>query len=99
MLHHDLVGRVQSKECYYMFTNTFLHFYVVFYQKIYDFIIFISFFDKALKFPQQNINNQKLELVIRNCHCNYMIRTKLVLVLVLAEHHILRAKDLPFQKP
>ena len=44
MLHHGLVGRVQNKQSYCMFTYTFAAiFCVLFHQKICIFIIFISF--------------------------------------------------------
>ena len=43
MLHHRSVGRVQIKECHFIFTYTFSHFFVVFHQKSLFFIL-ISFF-------------------------------------------------------
>ena len=44
MLHHGLVGRVQNKQSYCMFTYTFAAiFSVLFHQKICVFIIFVSF--------------------------------------------------------
>ena len=42
MQHHSSVWRVQSKEYYFMFTYTFVHFLIK--------EIFISFFDEALSF-------------------------------------------------
>ena len=53
------MGRVLSKECYFVFTCTFLTFFVVFYLNICVFIIFISFFDKISFFEQQNINQSE----------------------------------------
>ena len=34
MLNHESVGWVQNKECYFMFSSTFWHVYIVFYHKI-----------------------------------------------------------------
>ena len=67
MLHYEPVGRVQSKECYFMSTYTFWHFCAVFHQKISVFIIFISFSDEVSNFRNRTLTNQKSELVIRNC--------------------------------
>ena len=46
MLHHVPVGRVHSKECYFIFTYNFFTYFVDFHQKIVVFIIFISFLMK-----------------------------------------------------
>ena len=59
MLHHGLVENVRSKECY--ITYTFFAFYVVFYQKIGDFLILISFFDEVSNFSNKISTNQKPE--------------------------------------
>ena len=64
MLHHGSVGRVQSKECYFMFTYTSAFFIV--------FIIFISFFGEASNFHNRILISQKSELVIRSCQWNFM---------------------------
>ena len=48
MLHHGSVGQVHSKECYFMFTYTFWHFFVVFYQNICVFVLSIYLFDRYL---------------------------------------------------
>ena len=45
----------------------FKRFIVVFHHKICAFLNFYFFFWQSIKFPQQNINQQKQELVIRNC--------------------------------
>ena len=63
-------GRVPNKDCYFMFTFTFWHFFVVFHQKICIFIIFISFFWWNITFLQQNINLWEPELVIKDCLWN-----------------------------
>ena len=44
ILHHGSVGRVQSKECYFMFSSTFLAFLLLFFIKELVFKIFITFF-------------------------------------------------------
>ena len=59
MLHHGSVRQVQSKVCYFIVTDTFLSFFVVFHHKNYAFIIFISFFDEISNFPEQNINQSE----------------------------------------
>ena len=58
MLHHGSVGQVQSKECYFRLIFTFLAFFVVFYQQICAFIIFISFLDEVANF-RDRINQSK----------------------------------------
>ena len=63
MLHEGSVGRGQNKGCYFMFSCTFLEFFVVvvvLHHKICVFIIFIS----------SILTSQKQELVIRNCQWN-----------------------------
>ena len=71
MLYHRLVGWVQSKECSFVFTNTFLAFFIVFHHEICVFIILISFFNEISNFCNKIISwNQKLELLIRNCQWN-----------------------------
>ena len=60
MLHHGPVGRVQSKECYFMFTYILLAYVFVFHQKICVFVFFIYFFGWSIKFPQQNINQSEI---------------------------------------
>ena len=67
MLHNGSVGRVQSKQCYFMFTYTFLVLFCLFSSKNCVFIIFISFFDEVSSFRNRILTNQKPELVIRNC--------------------------------
>ena len=58
MLHHGSMGRVHSKECYFIFAFTFLafffFFFVIFHQKYWIFIIFISFFDKVSNFSNRS---------------------------------------------
>ena len=71
MLHHGLVNRIQNKECYVMFSYTFLTFFV------YLFVCFSSwnlcfyhfhfFFGWSIKFPQQNINHSEIG-VGAECH-------------------------------
>ena len=71
MLYHRLLGRVQSKECSFVFTNTFLAFFIVFHHEICVFIILISFFNEISNFRNKILSwNQKLELVIINCQWN-----------------------------
>ena len=45
-----------------MLIYAILVFFVVFHHKIGVFIIFISFFKKSLKFPQQNINQSETRI-------------------------------------
>ena len=66
MLHHGLVGQVQSKECSFMFTYTFLTFFCCPSSKILRFYLF-SPFDEVSSFCSRILINQKPELVIRNC--------------------------------
>ena len=57
MLHHESVGQVQSKECYFMFTYTFLTFYC-FHLKI----VFLSFsflFLTKIEYPQIDFNQSE----------------------------------------
>ena len=61
MLHHGSVGQVQSKECYFIITYTFLAFFCCFTSKICVFIIFISFFDEVSNFGNRILNSQKPE--------------------------------------
>ena len=79
ILHHELVERVQKKECYFMLPCVFLAFLVIFHHKICVFIIFISFFDEASNFCHRISTNKKQELVIYNSQWNYMQRRKLLL--------------------
>ena len=72
MLHHGSVGRVHSKECYFLFAYTFLAFFYRFLSKILCFIIFTSFFDEVSNFRYRTLTNQKPELVIINCQWNCM---------------------------
>ena len=75
MLHHMSLGQLNnSKECYFMFPDTFLAFFNVFHQKFFVFIIFISFFDEVWNFHNRILTNRKPEMVIRNCQ---MINYKL----------------------
>ena len=53
-----LVGWVHSKECYFIFTHTFLTFFCSFSSKKMCFYHFHIFFWGSIKFPQQNIINQ-----------------------------------------
>ena len=76
MFHHGSVGRVQSKECYLMFTDTFRAFIVVFDQKNCLSIIFISCFDEVSNFPNRILTSQKAQLVIKNCQWNCMLWNK-----------------------
>ena len=71
MLHQGSVERIQSKECYFKFTHTFLAFFIVFHQKICVFIIFISsFFWWSIEAPQQNINQTETGRFCQgNCIC------------------------------
>ena len=69
MLHHGSVGRVQNKEWQFIFAYSLLAFFYVFHQKMYAFIIFISFFDEVSKFRNRKLTNHKQDLVIRNYQC------------------------------
>ena len=55
------MGQVHSKECYILFTDSFLAFFVDFHQKMCVFIIFISFFDEVSNFRNRILTNQKPE--------------------------------------
>ena len=75
-----LVGWVHSKECYFIFTHTFLTFFCSFSSKKMCFYHFHIFFWGSIKFPQQNIINQsETETVIWNylwkclLHCNSLV--------------------------
>ena len=70
MLHHGSVGQVQSKEYYFMFTYTFVTFFVVFHQKICVFIIFISFSDELANCHNKILTSLKPGLMIKNCQWN-----------------------------
>ena len=57
MLQHVSVGRVQGKECYYMFTYTFLVFFC--FSTNIVLLSFLSLFLRIIKFLKQNINQSK----------------------------------------
>ena len=62
---HGSEEQVQSKECYYMFTDTF--FYCCWFSlKNCVFIILISFFGEVSNFCNRILTNQKPGLVIKN---------------------------------
>ena len=61
---------IQSKECYFMFTYTFLSFL----SKNLCFYHFHFFFYEVSKFRNRILIIQKLELMIRNCQWNCMGR-------------------------
>ena len=60
MSHHGSVGRVQSKECYIMFTYV-LSAIFVFHKKFLCFCHFHLLFRWSTKSPQQNINQSETE--------------------------------------
>ena len=65
MSHHGSMGRYQGKECYFMFTNTFLSnfflFFFFFFEKMFVFlIIFIYFFWWSINSLQQNLNQSEI---------------------------------------
>ena len=78
MLHHGSVGRVQSKECYYVFMyffGCFLLFFIKNLFLLFSFLFFLSFFLFAflfsffsffwcwsIKFPQQNLNQLEIRI-------------------------------------
>ena len=72
MLRHWSVRRVKCKECYFMFSFTFLSFFMFFIKKCLFFIIFIYlvnfffFFDEESNFCNRILTNQKQEFVIRD---------------------------------
>ena len=74
MLHHKLVGRVHSKECYFMYIYTFLTFFLFFMLKFVflsiSFFSFFFFFVEEFNFRNIIYTNQKPEWVIRNCQWN-----------------------------
>ena len=72
VLHHSSVGRVQSKRCYFIFTYTFLTFFLLlFFIKISVFLSFsFLFFDKVSNFHNRISISQKPEKVVRNCQWN-----------------------------
>ena len=55
MSYHSSMGRVQSKECYFLFTHTFLEFFVVFHQKELCFFSFFFFFDDSSNFGNRGL--------------------------------------------
>ena len=73
MLHHRLVGRVQSKESYFMVIYPFLVPFCWFSSKnlCWYHYHFFFFFDKVSNFHNM-LTSQKPELVIRNCQWNCM---------------------------
>ena len=52
-------GKVQSKECYFMYTDTFLAFLLLLFIETCVSIIFISFFDEVSIFRNRILTNQK----------------------------------------
>ena len=65
--------QVQSKECHFLFTYTFLAFFIFLVSsKILYFFHFHSFFDEVSNFWNRILTNQKPEVVIRNCQWNCM---------------------------
>ena len=66
MLHQGLVGQVQSKECSFLFTYTFLTFFCCSSSKILRFYLFFPFYEVS-SFRSRILINLKPELVIRNC--------------------------------
>ena len=76
MLHHALVGQVQSKECYFMFTYTFVTLSCCFSLKKCVFIIFTFFSDEVSSFRNKMLTNFKQELIIKNCQWNCMYNIK-----------------------
>ena len=44
MLHHESLGRIQSKDCYFMVTYTFLVFFVIFHLKKFSLLYLFNFF-------------------------------------------------------
>ena len=66
MLHQGSVERIQSKECYFKFTHTFLAFFIVFHQKICVLSFsFLLFFDEVSKLRNKISTNQKPEDFVR----------------------------------
>ena len=63
MLHHGSVWRVQSSECYFMFTFTFFTFLLLLLLLLSLLLLFFfCFFWWSIKFPQHNINLPKTEI-------------------------------------
>ena len=58
------LGRFRVKKCCFLFLYVFWHFFAVFHQNFFVFIIFISFLDEVSNFCNRTLTNQKLELVI-----------------------------------
>ena len=54
--------RVQRKECGFMLSYTLLALFVVFSQRFFVFIIFISLFACSIEFPQQIINQSETRI-------------------------------------
>ena len=76
MLHHEAVGRVQSKECYFMFKYSFLAFVlgVVFYQKIVILSFSLLFLTKyQISTREYLLTNQKLKLLKTAVNCMMII--------------------------
>ena len=75
-------GKVQSKECYFMYTDTFWHFYCCFSSRHMCFYHFHFFFRWSFNFPQQSIDHSetwfKPDMVFRNCQWNYRFKTDIL---------------------
>ena len=73
MLYHESVGRVQNKECYFIFLILFWHFlFVLFLSKNFLFLLF-SFPFSFSRFPQRNINQLETGILISNVQWNLCI--------------------------
>ena len=73
LYHHGSVGQVHSKECYFIFTCTFLTFFCCFSSKNLCSYQFHFFFDEVSNFGSRILTNQKPEQVIKNCQWNCML--------------------------
>ena len=91
MLHHGSVGRVQSKECYFVYACTFFTVFLIFlhvliflfFIKKYAFLLFSFFFHKVSNFRNRTSTSQKPKLAIRNCQWNCVIHNSHFLILFL----------------
>ena len=71
MFYRGLVGRVQSKECYFCLRNLFWHCFFFFIKKFALPFSFLFFYE-ASSFHNRILTNQKLEQMIRNYQWNCM---------------------------
>ena len=82
MLHHGSVGRVQSQECYFMFSSIDV-FFVNFHKKKLVFIVFISFFNEVSNLLCTVYFWKRHNVLYANIICFYFLWLTLTLLPVL----------------